>query len=53
MLLRHSLHLEREAVSVESAVEMSLAQGYRTVDLGGKLKTREMANVIIESVSTD
>ncbi|MGA9364812.1 MAG: 3-isopropylmalate dehydrogenase [Bacteroidota bacterium] len=53
MLLRHSLHLEREAAAVESAVEMALAQGYRTVDLGGKLKTQEMANRIIERVSTD
>jgi 3-isopropylmalate dehydrogenase len=53
MLLRHSLHLERESAAVESAVEMALAQGHRTLDLGGKLKTQEMANVIIERVSTN
>jgi 3-isopropylmalate dehydrogenase len=53
MLLRHSLRLEREAAAVESAVDMALARGHRTVDLGGKLKTREMTDRIIERISTD
>jgi 3-isopropylmalate dehydrogenase len=53
MLLHHSLHLEREAAAVESAVHTALAQGYRTVDLGGKLSTQEMTNRIIEHVSTN
>jgi 3-isopropylmalate dehydrogenase len=48
MLLRHSLHLEREAAAVELAVDKALADGRRTVDLGGKLSTKEMTNGIIE-----
>jgi 3-isopropylmalate dehydrogenase len=52
MLLRHSLHLEREAAAVELAVDKSLADGRRTVDLGGKLSTKEMTNGIIEIIST-
>ena len=34
MLLRHSLGLEKEAASVERAVELALAAGARTADLG-------------------
>ncbi len=33
MLLRHSLKLEDEAVTIESAVKSVLAKGYRTADL--------------------
>jgi len=52
MLLRHSLHLDREAATVESAVEMALAEGCRTLDLGGKLSTQQMANAVTERLST-
>jgi 3-isopropylmalate dehydrogenase len=47
MLLRHSLGLETEAASIERAVEASITNGARTVDVGGKLNTRQMADEII------
>ena len=47
MLLRHSLRLEAEAASIEKAVEESITDGARTVDVGGKLNTRQMADEII------
>ena len=49
MLLRHSLHLEREANVIEGAVDFALTRGCRTKDLGGRLSTRQMANEIIEN----
>ena len=48
MLLRHSLGLETEAASIEKAVEQSITDGCRTVDVGGKLITRQMADEIIK-----
>jgi 3-isopropylmalate dehydrogenase len=33
LLLRHGLGLESEAADVESAIEMVLAEGWRTADL--------------------
>jgi len=47
MLLRHSLRLEAEAASIEKAVDESITDGARTVDVGGKLNTRQMADEII------
>jgi 3-isopropylmalate dehydrogenase len=47
MLLRHSLGLEAEAASIEVAVDQSITDGARTVDVGGKLNTRQMADEII------
>jgi 3-isopropylmalate dehydrogenase len=47
MLLRHSLGLEAEAASIERAVDASITNGARTVDMGGKLNTRQMADEII------
>ena len=49
MLLRHSLGLEKEAASVERAVERALAAGARTADLGSKspLSTSGMGEAII------
>jgi len=47
MLLRHSLGLEVEAASIEKAVDQSITEGARTVDVGGKLNTRQMADEII------
>jgi 3-isopropylmalate dehydrogenase len=46
MLLRHSLGLEREASSIEAAVESAIADGARTRDLGGELSTRAMGAAI-------
>jgi len=47
MLLRHSLGLEAEAAAIEEAVDKSITEGARTVDVGGKLNTKQMADEII------
>jgi len=47
MLLRHSLGLETEAASIEKAVDETITNGARTVDVGGTLNTRQMADEII------
>ena len=47
MLLRHSLGLEAEAASIEKAVDKSITDGARAMDVGGKLNTRQMADEII------
>jgi 3-isopropylmalate dehydrogenase len=47
LLLRYSLHLEAEAAAVEAAVDQAIAAGCRTVDLGGRLTTRQMTDEII------
>jgi 3-isopropylmalate dehydrogenase len=48
MLLRYSLGLEAEAASIEQAVEEAISAGARTGDLGGSLKSRQMADEIIK-----
>jgi 3-isopropylmalate dehydrogenase len=54
MMLRYSLELEEEAGAIESAVEATLAAGYRTRDImqeGGKLVgTREMGDAVAERI---
>ncbi|HTW31786.1 MAG TPA: 3-isopropylmalate dehydrogenase [Candidatus Sulfotelmatobacter sp.] len=54
MLLRHSLHLEKEAECVERAVSSVLAQGARTADLAGKshkaISTLEMGRLVTQAV---
>jgi 3-isopropylmalate dehydrogenase len=47
MLLRHSLGLDAEAASIEKAVDEAITDGARTVDVGGKLSTKQMADEII------
>ena len=47
LLLRHSLGLEREAATIERAVERALADGARTRDLGGELSTRAMGEAVL------
>jgi 3-isopropylmalate dehydrogenase len=47
MLLRYSLRLEVESVSIENAVYAVINAGCRTVDLGGKLSSRQMTDEII------
>ncbi|MEK7785149.1 MAG: isocitrate/isopropylmalate family dehydrogenase, partial [Chloroflexota bacterium] len=47
LLLRHSLHLEKEAAAVEAAVDSAISNGCRTADLGGKLGTKRMTDEII------
>lgn len=48
LLLRYSLKFEREASALEAAVDATIGDGARTVDLGGSLTTREMAEAVIE-----
>ena len=48
MMLRHSLKLELEAESIEKAVDKVISDGARTMDLGGTLTTREMADEILK-----
>lgn len=50
MMLRYSLKLEEEAVSIERAVDGAITGGARTADLGGKLTTRQMADEIIKRI---
>ena len=50
MMLRHSLNLEDAASAVEKAVHQTVTDGARTVDLGGKLSTRQMADEIIKNL---
>ena len=47
LMLRYSLKLEDEAQSIERAVDNAIINGARTVDLGGKLTTRQMTDEII------
>jgi 3-isopropylmalate dehydrogenase len=53
MLLRHSFHLESEAVCVENAVSTVLLHGARTADLAGKshtaISTEEMGGRVVEA----
>ena len=54
MLLRHALGLEREAASIESAIEHALKRGMRTVDLAqgsAAVGTGEMAHAIVEGLN--
>ncbi len=50
MLLRHSLKLEAEAATIESAVEKALQQGVRTKDLGGEASTRQMGDAVLANL---
>ncbi|MDR3575425.1 MAG: 3-isopropylmalate dehydrogenase [Anaerolineaceae bacterium] len=47
MLLRYSLKLESEAAAIEKAVDQAVTSGCRTVDLGGSLSSRQMADEVI------
>jgi 3-isopropylmalate dehydrogenase len=50
MLLRYSLNMDEEAKQVESAVDQAISSGARTSDLGGNLKTFQMADEIIKRI---
>lgn len=47
LLLRYSLMLETEAGAIEKAVEETISDGVRSVDLGGKVGSTQMTNEII------
>ena len=50
LLLRYSLKLEAEAISIEKAVDETITAGARTADLGGTLTTRLMTDEIINRI---
>lgn len=50
LMLRYSLKLESEAIAIENAVEQTITDGARTVDIGGKLTTRQMTDEIIKNL---
>ena len=54
MLLRYTFGLEAEAVRIENAVRMVLAQGYRTADIyeegTRKVGTREMGDAVLAAL---
>ena len=50
LLLRYSLKLEAEAESIEEAVHQTITDGARTVDISGKLTTRQMTDEIIKNL---
>ena len=55
LLLRHSLGLEREAVTVEQAVDRCIANGARTADIAEhgrpSMSTRRMGDAVIASLA--
>jgi 3-isopropylmalate dehydrogenase len=50
LLLRYSLHLEKEARVIEAAVELAIAGGCRTRDLGGMLSTETIRDQILTRI---
>ena len=48
MMLRHSFKMEAEAASIETSVDKVISDGARTMDLGGTLTTRQMADEILK-----
>jgi 3-isopropylmalate dehydrogenase len=48
MMLRHGLALEAQATAVDSAVELALADGLRTRDLGGTASTAEATQAVLQ-----
>ncbi|PGG97292.1 3-isopropylmalate dehydrogenase [Blastomyces parvus] len=50
MMFRYSFHLEAEAQLIEQAVSAVLESGIRTPDLGGKAKTAEVGDAIVEFI---
>ncbi len=53
LLLRYSLHMEEEAKAIEDAVDKAIAEGCRTVDLGGRLGTKAMTDEIVLRLRND
>ena len=50
LMLRYSFGLNDEADEIEHAVNKAIDQGARTLDLGGKLTTVQMANEVINNL---
>ncbi len=51
MMLRHSLHLEAEARTVEAAVAKALDRGVLTRDLGGTATTTEAGDAVLRALT--
>ena len=50
LMLRYSFNLETEALAIEKAVDNAINAGARTVDIGGKFTTHQMAEEIIKQI---
>jgi 3-isopropylmalate dehydrogenase len=50
LMLRYSLNLPEEGARVEAAVSKVIEDGYRTVDLGGKLGTAQITNLVLSTL---
>lgn len=53
MLLRHSLNMEEEAATIETAVENVLNAGHRTADIaagGASIGTKEMGQLVMDEL---
>lgn len=48
LMLRYSLEMDAEAARIEKAVDQTINDGMRTVDLGGLLNGQQMADEIIK-----
>ena len=51
LMLRYSLKLEREAASIEQAVDRVITDGARTRDLGGTLSTTAMTDEVLKRLA--
>jgi 3-isopropylmalate dehydrogenase len=51
LLLRHSLSDEASAERIETAVRAAIADGARTVDLGGTLTTSQMGDAVLAALN--
>jgi 3-isopropylmalate/(R)-2-methylmalate dehydratase large subunit len=51
MLLRHTARLEAEARAIENAIAKVLAEGHRTADLGGRVNTSEMGELVLNAIT--
>ncbi|MCJ7624298.1 MAG: 3-isopropylmalate dehydrogenase [Anaerolineaceae bacterium] len=51
LLLRFALKLESEANCIEGAVEKSLSGNYGTPDIGGKMSSSQLTDMIINNIS--
>ncbi len=50
LMLRHGLAMEAEAAAVESAVDRALAEGLRTLDLGGSATTEQATREVLKQL---
>jgi 3-isopropylmalate dehydrogenase len=50
LMLRYSLNMPEEALLVEAAVSKVIADGHRTVDLGGNLGTAQITELVLSAL---